>query len=263
MVTSIAVLDKDSVARTVATNDAVIDELQLILAKLTADPATQTTLAAILAKLIAAPATESAQTTGNATLASILAKIIAAPATEAAQTTGNASLSSIVGHVDGIEGSLASILAKIIAAPATEASQTTIIGHVDGIEASLTSILAKIIAAPATEAKQDTMITGINRFSQAVEGESVAASQTTQVLGSTGASGDYLSHITIIPATVSPGSVQVKDGALTAFTVFTGGTDSLGALVPFTIPIGEVSVNGAWQVTTGANVSVRAAGNFT
>jgi len=42
-----------------------------ILAKLTSDPATQTTLAAILAKMISAPSTEAKQDTGNTSLASI------------------------------------------------------------------------------------------------------------------------------------------------------------------------------------------------
>lgn len=41
---------------------------QAILAKLSADPATQTTLAAVLAKIIAAPATEAAQILINAVL---------------------------------------------------------------------------------------------------------------------------------------------------------------------------------------------------
>jgi hypothetical protein len=232
MALSIDVLDKDSNPVTVATNDAVIAELEDILAKLSADPATQTTLAAILAKIIAAPATEAKQDT-------LIAKDFAT------QTT------------------LAALLAKVIAAPATEAKQDTLIAKDFATQTTLAAVLAKIIAAPATEAKQDTMIAGIQRFSQSVEGESVAASQTTQALGATGASGDYLSHITIIPASVSPGAVQLKDGSLTAFTVFAGGTDSLTSLVPFVIPVGETSTDGAWQVTTGANVSVRAAGNFT
>jgi hypothetical protein len=46
-----------------------------VLAKLSSDPATQTTLAAILAKLIAAPATEAKQDTGNNSLSSIDGKL--------------------------------------------------------------------------------------------------------------------------------------------------------------------------------------------
>lgn len=62
-------------AATAAKQDTQITAEQAILAKLTADPATQTTLAAILAKLLTAPATEAKQDTGNTSLASILAKL--------------------------------------------------------------------------------------------------------------------------------------------------------------------------------------------
>lgn len=95
------------------------------------------------------------------------------------------------------------------------------------------------------------------------EYEDVAASQTNQALGATGASGDYLSGLLVIPATTSPGVVQIKDGSNSAVTVFTGGASSVSNLVPFFIPMGTYSVSGAWQVTTGANVSVRGIGNFT
>lgn len=95
------------------------------------------------------------------------------------------------------------------------------------------------------------------------EYETVAASQTTQALGATGATGDWLQGVLIIPATTSPGAVAIKDGAGSAITVFTGGADSVSNLVPFFIPLGIKSGAGAWQVTTGANVSCIAVGNFT
>jgi len=92
--------------------------------------------------------------------------------------------------------------------------------------------------------------------------ETVAASQTAQVIGVTGATGDYISHITVIPATTSPGNVLLLDGA-TSITVFAGGASSVSNLVPFTIMLGARSVNGAWKITTGSNVSCIAFGNFT
>lgn len=91
--------------------------------------------------------------------------------------------------------------------------------------------------------------------------ESVAASQTAQVLGSTGATGDYLIGLLVVPATTTPGAVTLLDNA-TAISVFVGGASSVSNLVPFFIPLGARSVNGAWKVTTGANVSVIAVGNF-
>lgn len=96
-----------------------------------------------------------------------------------------------------------------------------------------------------------------------LEYETVAASQTDQVLGATGAAGDTLAGLLVVPATTGPGAITIKDGAGGAITVFTGGASSVSNLVPFMIPIGAKSTAGAWKVTTGANVSVLAIGDFT
>lgn len=95
------------------------------------------------------------------------------------------------------------------------------------------------------------------------EYETVAASQTNQALGATGATADYLAGILIIPATTSPGAVTIKDGAGSAITIFAGGSSSVSNLVPFFVPLGIKSGAGAWQVTTGTNVSAIGVGNFT
>lgn len=94
------------------------------------------------------------------------------------------------------------------------------------------------------------------------EYETVAASQTAQTLGATGGTGDYITGILVVPATTSPGNVLLLDNA-TSITVFAGGASSVSNLVPFFIPLGAVSVSGAWKITTGANVSCIAFGNFT
>jgi hypothetical protein len=95
----------------------------------------------------------------------------------------------------------------------------------------------------------------------AVDYEKVAASQTAQVMGATGAAGDYLDGLLIIPANTSPGTVAILDNS-TSTTVFTGGASSVTSLVPFVIPLGLYSVNGAWKITTGADVSLIAFGKF-
>ena len=95
------------------------------------------------------------------------------------------------------------------------------------------------------------------------EYETVAASQTDQALGVTGALGDYLGGLLVIPATTSPGQVSIKDGSGSSIIVFTGGASSVSNLVPFNIGLGILSAAGAWSVTTGASVSVIAMGNFT
>lgn len=116
----------------------------------------------------------------------------------------------------------------------------------------------------ATSANQTTEIASLSNLNNfgAGEYETVAASQTAQVLGGAGAIGDYIAGLLVIPATTSPGNVLLLDNA-TSITVFVGGATSVSNLVPFFIPLGMKSVSGAWKVTTGANVSVIGIGNFT
>lgn len=90
--------------------------------------------------------------------------------------------------------------------------------------------------------------------------EAVAASQTAQVLGSTGAIGDYLARLIIFPATTAPGAVTLLDNATTVFA-YAGG--SAATVEPITIDLGIDSVSGAFKITTGASVSALAIGTFT
>ncbi len=127
----------------------------------------------------------------------------------------------------------------------------------DGTSTSIVSIL-KQVSASVQALVTGVLLTNISSG----EYETVAASQTAQVLGATGATGDYISGILVVPATTSPGNVLLLDNA-TSITVFTGGASSVSNLVPFFIPLGMVSVSGAWKLTTGANVSCIGIGNFT
>lgn len=90
--------------------------------------------------------------------------------------------------------------------------------------------------------------------------ETVAASQTDQVLGGTGSRGDYVESILIIPTTTAAGTCSIKDGS-TSITVFNTGT--LADLSPQYIPLRMYSQSGAWKVTTGANVTAIVVGRFT
>lgn len=92
--------------------------------------------------------------------------------------------------------------------------------------------------------------------------ETVAASQTDQVLGATGAIGDLLAGLLVIPTTTSPGAVSIKDGAGTSIPVFVGGASSVSGLIPFFVPLSIKASGAGWSVTTGANVSVIAVGDF-
>jgi len=95
------------------------------------------------------------------------------------------------------------------------------------------------------------------------ENEPVAASSTDQILGATGAVGDVLDYMLVVPATTSPGAITIKDGTGSPVTVFAGGANSVGSLVPFPIPWGKACTGAGWKVTTGANVSVVPFGDFT
>lgn len=92
------------------------------------------------------------------------------------------------------------------------------------------------------------------------EYEIVVAGQTAQVLGPTGAAGDYLSHVIFYPATTGAGTSIVLDGAIEVGK-YTAGT--LSDLKPIYIAVNAVSVSGAWKVTTGANMTATGFGSFT
>lgn len=90
--------------------------------------------------------------------------------------------------------------------------------------------------------------------------ETVAASVTAQILGGAGGQADFISHIVVIPAQAAAvGAVTLIDGAA-SITVFAGG--DLASVTPFSIPLGMYAKTGPWRITTGANVSVIAVGNF-
>lgn len=91
--------------------------------------------------------------------------------------------------------------------------------------------------------------------------ETVAASQTDQALGATGAAGDFLEGLLIVPGITGAGTVSIKDGSGSSINVFVTGT--LADLKPHWIPLHVRSAAGAWSVTTGANVTVLAVGSFT
>ena len=89
--------------------------------------------------------------------------------------------------------------------------------------------------------------------------ETVAASQTAQVLGGTGAAGDYIDHIILVVSTAATAATSILDGA-TSIAVFPNSPG--GGIGTYTINLGMVSVSGAWKVTTGAGVAAIAVGKF-
>ena len=88
--------------------------------------------------------------------------------------------------------------------------------------------------------------------------EHVAASQTGQVLGSTGATGDYLHRLVITVSATATSTVSLLDN--TTSHVLVAANSAIGV---YSIEMNTFSKNGAWKVTTGAGAEVIAMGNFT
>lgn len=167
------------------------------------------------------------------------------------------------------ETTLASILSALggtlaVSGPLTDTQLRASPVEVDGsgVTQPVSADSLPLPTGAATEAKQDEATAAIAAL-RGTNYETVAASQSDQVLGATGAAGDLLESLLVIPASLSPGAVQIKDGSGAAITVFAGGSDSVTTLHPFAVPLGIRSASGAWSVTTGANVSVVASGAFT
>ncbi len=86
--------------------------------------------------------------------------------------------------------------------------------------------------------------------------ETVAASQTAQVLGSTGAAGDTLVRL-IVSITAATNSLLIIDGSTTLIT-FT----NIATVGTHVIEVGTKCAT-AWKITTGADTAVIAIGDFT
>ena len=88
--------------------------------------------------------------------------------------------------------------------------------------------------------------------------EHIAASQTGQVLGATGATGDYLHRLVITVSATATSTVSLLDN--TTSHVLVAANTAIGV---YSIEMNTFSKNGAWKVTTGAGAEVIAMGNFT
>lgn len=88
--------------------------------------------------------------------------------------------------------------------------------------------------------------------------EHVAASATAQVLGATGAAGDYLHRLIITVSTAATSTVSLLDD--TSSHVLLAANSAIGV---YSVEVNSKSVNGAWKITTGAGAEVLAIGNFT
>ncbi|CAB4165308.1 hypothetical protein UFOVP833_46 [uncultured Caudovirales phage] len=141
-------------------------------------------------------------------------------------------------------------------APASDTASSGLNGRLQRLAQRITSLIALLPASLGSKAASASL----SVVGGGLEYETVAASQTAQVLGATGATGDYLSHVIIQPVTLAAGTTTIIDNATTIFTFTTG---TLSDLRPIVVPIGAFSVSGAWKITTGANVTAIGIGDFT
>lgn len=163
----------------------------------------------------------------------------ASPST-ALSTEDKTALDLVSTRIDAL-ALLVDTLETLIASTNTKAD--TQIGHLSSIATS----------------SADTTPVDIKYIPSNAEYELVAASATDQIMGATGAVGDYLSNILVVPLTAAPGTITLKDGTVTV-AVFT----PPASLTPFNIPIQLLSVQaGGWKLSTGVNLSLVATGNFT
>jgi len=90
--------------------------------------------------------------------------------------------------------------------------------------------------------------------------EHVAAGQTAQVLGTNGATGDYLHRLVCTVTTALTGNVVILDGSGFSHTILPASAGT--GINNYDIEVNAVSRNGPWKITTGAGVEVLAIGIF-
>lgn len=89
--------------------------------------------------------------------------------------------------------------------------------------------------------------------------ETVAASQTAQVLGASGAAGDYLHRLIVTVNTALTSTVTLTDGVTSIPIVPASVGSGVGVI---DIELNMASLTSGWKVTTGAGVTVVAVGQF-
>lgn len=148
----------------------------------------------------------------------------------------------------------AALLALAVPAIAIAATQ---VFPFAGVFADATA--AYIMGPNGTAAASVTNPVPVSTQSVGGEYETVAASQTDQVMGATGALGDYLDHCTLIVATAATAATTIKDNATTLYAFANSPGGGIGV---YDIPVRARSTSGAWKITTGAGVSVVCTGDF-
>jgi len=110
----------------------------------------------------------------------------------------------------------------------------------------------------ATTLAGEDVTNDVLRVESTFDYETVAASQSDQVLGTTGAAGDLL-HAVHCVWTAAPAAVaSIKDGTGSAINVF----EVKAAAGSQTVVLDIVSADGGWKVTTSTNMTCIGIGRF-
>lgn len=141
-------------------------------------------------------------------------------------------------------------------------------GEYTPLKATSTGGLWMSIATPLGDSAMDdtndavkvNAVAGSVSITGGNETEDIAASQTDQALGATGAVGDRFGGFMCNVTATLAAAVTVEDGAGSAFTLIQSGALTGTYVVT---DLDWISTSGAWEFTTPADVSCKAWGDFT
>lgn len=140
-----------------------------------------------------------------------------------------------------------SYAAEEISLPQSDGGHTKMGGNGNAARVHLNTLLAC-----------EDQLNSVCRIEFQWEYEDVAASQTDQVMGTTGAAGDLL-HAVHCVWTAAPAAVaSIKDGTGSAINIF----EVKGAAGSQTVVLDIVSADGGWKVTTSTNMTCIGVGRF-
>jgi hypothetical protein len=92
--------------------------------------------------------------------------------------------------------------------------------------------------------------------------EAVAASQTAQVMGATGAVGDLLERVIVTVGTPATGTVSIADGNGSAIPIMPATTLAGCYVIELRMRARNATTPG-WKITTGAGATAIGIGQFT
>ena len=104
----------------------------------------------------------------------------------------------------------------------------------------------------------EDQLNSIFRIESQWEYEVVAASQTDQVMGTTGAAGDLLHAVHCVWTAAPAAATSIKDGAGSAMNIF----EIKGGAGSQTVILDLVSADGGWKLTTSTNMTCIGIGRF-